>query len=151
MTLTGSLSTYCKNQWNITSPKSTKIHWSENWFDPTYPDNPQISFTDLTSPQTQMFGSGGTQTIMYRPSFLVNVWNQIPRGSSGTAEAQNVENMRKEVARIFRAGMNGTYGGSLTPLLVCLPQDKGVARHELDKTPRTLRFELTLIGVSQNE
>ncbi len=151
MTTTGSLLAYCQNQWSISSPTAANIVWSDNWFNPLFPYSPQLSFTDLASPIGQMFGSSGTQTIMYRPRFVVNVWNQIPAGSSGTAEAQAAENMRKEVARIFRAGMNGTYGGSLSPLMVCLPENQGIPRHEVDKTPRVLRFELTLIGESQNE
>jgi hypothetical protein len=151
MTTTGSLLNYCQTQWNISAPGSASIIWSDGWFNPLFPYLPQITFSDLSNPEAQIFGTGGSQTFMYRPRFAVNVWNQIPVGANGTAEVQATENMRKEVARIFRTGVGGTYGGSLSPLMLCLPENQGVPRHETDKTPRVLRYELVLVGITQNE
>ncbi len=75
------------------------------------------------------------------PRYIVNCWVPIPRGDCGTAYAQLAEDMRYEVARIIVACRNSI--GDLAPIV---PENLGVARHELDREPRCLRYELTLIG-----
>ena len=55
--------------------------------------------------------------------------------------------MRIHIADIFRDGfaLASKYGGSLTPFGIVLPLDEGIPRHELDHTPYTLRYEITLL------
>lgn len=79
--------------------------------------------------------------------FLINIWQKIPRGAPGTQEAQNCEDMRREVARILREGLTlGDWGGSISPLRIALPLDDGTPRHEMDREPRILRYELTVVA-----
>lgn len=151
-TLAGSLVTYLQAAWSLSSPLGTaNITFSEGWFNSLFPYTPQVSITDLASPAAQKFGTGGSVTVFYRPGFVANVWVQVPAGSSGTAEVQNASDMRREVARVFRVGLNSNYGGSLSPLKLVLPESDGVPRHELDKAPRCLRYELQLVAVKENE
>lgn len=105
----------------------------------------------MDSVLAQKFGSGGTINPFYRPHYAVNCWVQVPVGSPGTAQAANAENMRKEVAKAFRTGFSEGYGGSLSMFKLVLPEDEGIPHHEFDKTPFCLRFEVTLVGVKENE
>jgi hypothetical protein len=73
----------------------------------------------------------------------VNLWLQIPQGANGTAETQQIDDMRYEVVRIIKDQTQGITGLALTPL------NEGIPHHEWDSTPRFLRFEVTLIGAQQ--
>ena len=151
----GSLLDFIQYCWTVASPGTVDIHWAVDWWDSRHPAMPQISVSNLVSPHFHSFNSGGSLTFKYKPLFLVNVWQQVPRGSSGTQELSNVEVMRREVCRVFRENFNGTastnYAGSLNPFCVVLPQDYGTARHELIESPRMLRYEITLMSTRDNE
>ena len=151
MTYSGTLLNYLQAAWNLSSPVGTaQIIWSDGWFNPLFPYSPQITLTELASPIAQEFGSSGSVTAYYRPNFVVNVWVQVPAGALGTQEAQNAFDMKKETARIFRAGFPN-YGGSLTPFKLIKPTNDGVPRHEIEKTPMCIRYEVSLVGVKENE
>lgn len=155
--MTQALLKYLRFAWTMPAPIGTaNIVWSEDWWQSRYPDKPQISITDVTNPVLERYTTHGSMDFKYNPIYSVNVWQQIPRGANGTQEFVNIENMRNEVARIFREGFLGTAptgygGGSVGPLLHCLPLDAGKPRHELDKEPRLLRYEITLKGASDYE
>jgi len=153
--LTGSLLNFIQYAWSLATPGTASIWWATDWWDSRYPAMPQISVSNLASPKVGAYKTAGSFTFKYRPVFAVNVWQQIPRGSTGTAELTNVDDMRHEVARVFRDNCDGTalvnYAGSLGPFSVVLPQDYGVARHELDATPRMLRYEITLMSQRDKE
>lgn len=156
--LAGSLLSFIQCTWEAAViPGTAAIIWSEGWWDSKHPLNPQISVTDLTSVEIGRYNTGGSLAFKYKPMFLVNVWQQIPVGASGTWESQNVENMRFEVAKLFRTYFSGTavtganYAGSLGPFCVVLPVDYGRPLHELDKEPRMLRYEITLFSTRDNE
>lgn len=154
-TLCGTISEFIRCTWNIATPGTVDVAWQNDWFDYRTPAMPQVTVSNLTSTEMERYSTAGSLTYKYKPIFLVNVWQQIPRGSSGTAELQRVEDMRFEVARLFRTWFSGTastnYAGSLTPFAVLLPQDYGVARHEMAAEPRMLRYEITLVGTRNNE
>jgi len=153
--LAGSLLNFIQYTWAATTPGTVDIYWASDWWDSRHPAMPQVSVSNLASPRIQSFKTGGSVAFKYKPIFLVNVWQQVPRGSSGTQELANVEAMRLEVARLFRTYCNGTltsnYAGSLNPFSVVLPTDYGVPRHELTETPRMLRYEITLYSTRDNE
>ncbi len=154
-TLAGSILAFIQYTWAAATPGTVDIHWATDWWDSRHPAMPQVSVSNLASPRTESFKTGGSMDFKYRPVFLVNVWQQVPRGSTGTQELANVETMRREVAKVFRTNFNGTlainYAGSLAPFCVVFPQDYGVARHELTETPRMLRYEITLNSSRDDE
>ena len=115
-----------------------QIRFSEaRWFDREHAGHPQVVVSEFAEPITRYFG-----TYMHSyPRYLVNCWLPIPSGPNGTAEAQLIEDMRYEVSRIV-----WTKRADISPLTMIVPQDHGVPRHELDGTPRILRYEITLIG-----
>ena len=140
-----------QSAWGLSTPVGTaNIVFSEGWFNPVFPYTPQITVTEMASVIAETKGTGGSTTAYYRPEFAVNVWVQIPVGSSGTQEAQNAVDIKKNVAKIFRQGYP-LYGGSLSPFKCIIPKDDGIPRHEVDKTPRCLRYEVNLVGVQENE
>ncbi len=152
MTTLGSLMDYTKAVWTETSPGTSTLIFAEGWFNPLFPYSPQITFSDLVSPVQKKYGTGGTTTIIYKKRFLVNAWMQLTPGDTvGTLESLYVNNMRKEVSRIFRTGIANNYGGSLSPLKVCMPENEGTPKHTVDKAPLILRYELTLVGIVENE
>jgi len=153
-TLVGTLNLFLQKEWTAT-PTVANIKFSEDWWNSRYPDMPQISISEIASPKLESYSSGGTLSYKYKPMYTVNVWQQIPRGADGTVEMANVEAMRLEVARVFRANFSGTattaYGGSLSPFGPVLPLDYGRRLHELEKEPRMLRYEITLWATRDNE
>lgn len=149
MTREGSLLEFVKSSWGLSTPVGTAdIVWSEGWFNPLFPYSPQLTVSPLVSPKITAMNSSGSLTFRYEHDFLVNLWNQIPPGSSGTTEVYAVEAMRKEVARVLRTGIVNAYGGSLSPFTSVLPIDMGVVRHDPLKTPRVLRYEITVQAIT---
>ena len=152
MTNIGSVTAYLQAAWASTTPGTSTIIFSDQWFNPIFPYTPQISISDMSSPKLEAFNSAGSLTFRYSPYYVVNVWVQIPAGSSGTQELVWAENMRREVARVFRTGHNvNNYGGSLPMFGVFLPMDVGTPRHEVEKTPRCLRYEIQFKATITNE
>jgi hypothetical protein len=143
-TLTGSISSTLYNNWNLTGigTKTLIRFGSLGWYENNYPIQPQVTVSNLAEPKGRYFlNPGGSLLIHSYPRYVVNCWVPIPRGANGTAEVQLAEDMRYEVARIIVVQRNSI--GDLSPVV---PDDLGVPHHELDKEPRCLRYELTLIG-----
>jgi len=147
----GSLSLYLQARWGLGAPvAAANITWSEDWWNPDFPDRPQISISDVASPRLEAYNTGGSVTYKYRPVYYVNCWQQVARGGPGTQEMANVQAMRQEVARVFRTGKVLGWGGSL-PFGVALPLDAGTPLHDRTVTPRVLRYQLTLVTTLDNE
>lgn len=149
--LSGSLLTYLQSAWALGTVALANIRWSEDWFNPKYLMGPQITITDVYAGRLQSYSTAGSYDFHYNPSYAVNVWVPVKTGNVGTQEAQNAQDMRLEVARVFREGVGLGYGGSLAPFGVVKPEDAGRPLHELDSTPRLLRYEITLRTTRWNE
>lgn len=145
MTNQGTLINFLKAAWTLTDPLGTaNIYWSEEWYNTSKDEYPQITVTPITEPNLQRFRGHNSMGQLYRPLFAVNVWKRLPAGKDGTLELDMVEQMRKEVCETFRRNYP-TYGGSLSPFGFALASDKGIPRHELSVTPRTLRYQISLV------
>lgn len=148
MTVCGTLLEFLKADWALSAPLGTaNIYWSEEWFNSRKIEYPQITVTPISSPIAERFSHAGTlRTFRHHDTYAVNLWHKVKRGGPGTAEVDKIEDMRREVARVFADGHRTNWGGSLSPLRICLPIDDGVPRHELETEPRILRYELTLVA-----
>jgi hypothetical protein len=137
VTLCGSIRTLLYSNWNLTDDlEKDKIRFADvGWYETSYA-KPQIVVTQGNEPVQHVFGD----SLQTYPRFYVNLWLQIPRGANGTAETQQIEDMRYEVNRIINVNRTGISNLTLIPL------DVGVPRHEWNQTPRILRFEITILG-----
>lgn len=148
MSLNKKILDYLESEWSLASPlDSSEIYWSEEWFNTRKHEYPQISVSPLSTVIRERFkNQPGDLELRHHSNWLVNVWRRVPRGSPGTREVDQVEDMRQEVVGIFKNGFDSGYGGSLTPIRMIIPLDDGVARHEVNVQPRTLRYEITCIA-----
>jgi len=139
LTLAGSLSILLQDNWALTENlRKTKIEFGSGWYNK---DNvkPQVIVSDLSSPVGQFFG---TSTVTLHHRFVVNCWLIVPGGATGADEKTSIEDMRREVLRIINANRHG-----VNSLDIIVPSDEGTPHHELDATPRILRYEVTVFGV----
>lgn len=140
MTLAGSLSALLESEWNLSGDlASTKLKFGEDWYDASELDKPQIIVTPLSSPVAQFFGTAIT-TLHHR--FVINMWLRIPAGADGSDEKDDIEDIREEVFRIINHNRH-----DIDSFEIIVPLDEGVPRHELDSTPRVLRYEMVIFGV----
>ena len=149
MTLAGSILNCLSDNWELTGDGAKeKLHFSEkDWFDTSVPNKSQVSVSLLVERIGKFLSNeGGTLTLHSYPQFLVNCWVPIPRGAKGTAEAQLIEDMRYEVTRIITANRN-----SIADFSPIVPMDQGTPLHEVNKEPRVLRYEITLMGAHDKE
>ena len=149
MTSAGSLLAYMQNEWAITVPTSAQIRWNEDWFDTKDMLYPQVIVRDgMTSELHSHRDSGGTLKMRLRRQFTVNVGHFIKSGAPGTLELTRVENIRREVRRIFTHGIKidpaDHYGGSLLPIRIALPRPYDLPLHESDVHPKLVRYQMTL-------
>jgi len=78
--------------------------------------------------------------------YVVNVWVPIPAGDERLVWDDYAEEIRFEVVRILnelRSGFAAIPPGCPT-IMFEIPLDAGRALHELDATPRILRYEITI-------
>lgn len=144
MTQAGSILAALQTNWSLTGNAGTaNVAFIEReWFDAKYASRPQITVSHLFDPPTRYFKcDGGTLLMHTNPHYAANVWVPVPVGAVGTAETQLIDDMRLEIARIILSQKNAIGDFSLI-----VPRDSGVPMHELDKQPRMLRYEVTLIG-----
>ena len=131
MTQAGSIKARLESQWNLSGDLATsKLHFDEGWYDGKVA-KPQLTVTELVRPPGHFFGS----ITVYHPRHLINCWIRIPMGAIGETEYGWMEDMVEEIHRILDRG-------TFTPFGILVPED-GRALHELDSTPRMLRYEVT--------
>lgn len=147
MTTAGSLLNYIEASWTETTPPAADIYFSEDWFDTKKVQSPQIVVSDLYALELERWNTGGSLNIRYTPRYSVNSIRFIKSRLPGTLEATQVENMRREVRRIFMYGFGHSpmYGGSLSPLRVVLPSGPDRRLHQTDVQPPVLRYEMELV------
>ncbi len=147
MTSCGSISAILASTWALTGASAkNNIHFEteKDWFNPAHISKPQITVSTLVEPKGHIFKSNGTLIMHSYPRYSLNIWVPIPRGNLGTAETQLADDMRYEAARIILANRT-----SIGDFIMITPEDAGIAHHEMDKEPRMLRYELTLIGAHE--
>jgi hypothetical protein len=143
----GSLITYMKGEWTETTPTQAEIKWNEDWFNTKELMYPQVIVSNAYSMELESWNTGGSLDMRHEPRYLVNIGHFIKTGSPGTLELTRVENIRREIRRIFLAGWSYSphYGGSLNPLRVVLPRGSDRSLHDKIIQPALLRYELTLV------
>lgn len=151
LTLEGSIRAALVSGWSLTGEAEvTKkvVFPTKNWHDSDYLSQPQITVTHLAEGSGKFFtGTADGRLLMHtNPLYLVNVWVPIPRGANGDAETVLIEQLRVEVNRVILAAKSSV--ADFRPLV---PKDSGRPLHELDREPRILRYEITLIGAHDLE
>jgi hypothetical protein len=139
-----------------------------NWGGAVVPAVGDIVFTDgwyrsredvRTKPQVTVSGPYDSRNRFFGPAvvagvprpglhllsfqhYRVNIWVTVPRGEYSDDESiynTYAEDMREEIVRILNEQRCSCYA---EPLGIVVPLDQGVARHELNRTPRVLRYEI---------
>ena len=132
-----------QTQWSLVDPLDAgNIHFHADWYDGKQ-IKPQITITGPISSPVRYFGPPAETAGLHLLSwmkYLVNVWVRIPAGEDSTRHSEYAEQMRKEVVRILNKRRE-SYG---LPIGLVIPIDQGRAFHELDSTPRILRYEITV-------
>ena len=141
MTLAGTIRNYLYANWSLTLPARDLVEFHEGWFNSKAGLDAQVTVSDFASPQGHMFAGDGILRVKLYPRFVVNCWYRVARGDLGTLQMELIESMRREVARIITAGWDDVF-----PSDICIPLDEGRPLHELDATPRILRYEVTLLA-----
>jgi len=72
--------------------------------------------------------------------YVVNIWVRIPAGEETQTAWDVAELLRNEVVRILNENCITVPSG----VTFVIPLDYGRALHELNVTPRVLRFEITV-------
>lgn len=137
---------YIEADWNIANPAAADILFSHEWFDWKNQRSAQLVCSPMWSYRQETWNTGGSYDMRAASVFAINVGYFIPVGAPGTANAQWIENMKKEVVRIIKEGMSDSpkFGGSLSPLRIAIPDGHGRRLNEMDRTPRLLRTEILL-------
>ena len=137
---------YLEVNWNISDPAASDILWTQEWFDWKNVRTAQVVVSPMWSYRQETWNTGGSFDMRAASVFAINLGYFIPSGAVGTARAQSVENMKKEVVRIIKEGMSMSpkFGGSLSPLRIAIPDGHGRRLNEMDRTPRLLRTELLM-------
>jgi len=146
LTLAGTIVNYLIANWGVGMiPPLNMIHFDEGWYDGTAGQgrDAQIVVSDSIRPIGQMFTGGGTVYTRTYPRFAVNCWYREPRGYKGTLNLGSINAMRDEVVRIVQAGWRSIFSGFNR---ICINLDEGVPLHEVDVTPRIMRYEITLMA-----
>ena len=130
--------------WTLANPAAADIHFHVDWYDPKQPKKPQITVTGPISSPNRFFGpasaaAAGLHLLSYQ-RFLVNIWVVVPAGEDSDDQSDIAELMRIEVVRI----LNEQRAGYTPPIGLVVPLDEGRALHELDRTPRLLRYEIMI-------
>jgi hypothetical protein len=134
--------------WSLAAPlAAANIHFHVDWYDPKWPDQPQITVTGPISSPNRFFGpkvtagvpAAGLHLFSFQ-RFLVNIWVRVPAGEDSDDQSNYAEQMRIEVVKI----LNEQRAGYTLPIGLVIPLDAGRALHELDRTPRILRYEVTV-------
>lgn len=153
MTLSGSLLNYIEASWTETNPAAADIYFSDEWFDTKKVLYPQLVVSDFSENRLEQWTTGGSIDIRMTHRLTINVARFIKARLPGTAEALDIENMKKEVNRILMYGFGHPtrYGGSLGSLRLAMPWGPWRRVADVDVQPPMYRFELTVTGTEDIE
>lgn len=136
--------------WTLAAPlAAANIHFDTGWVDRQkigFSDpSPQIITSGPMSSPNRFFGqrtaaSAAKLHLLSYGRYVINIWVRIMAGTDGDAPEDNMELLRNEVVRIINENCITTP----TSVTYLVPLDQGRALHELDRTPRLLRFEITV-------
>ena len=139
--------------WLLAAPISrSQIHFDTEWVDRKWlratNTNAQVIVSGPISSTTRFFGpevtlgvvSPGLHLLNYH-WYTINVWVPIPAGDETDIYEDYAEQIRFEIIRIINEQRNSFTCAKIT---FAIPLDAGVALHELDRTPRILRYEITI-------
>ena len=143
-------------QWGLAAPISTaEIHFDVGWVDRKWlratNTNAQVIVSGPVASPIRYFGphwiggvgvgalSPGLRLLAYH-LYVVNIWVPIPAGDERHIWEDYAEQIRFEIVRILNEQRSGFV---CTKIMFLIPRDMGVARHELDVTPRIMRYEIS--------
>jgi len=139
-----------RTNWGLADPlAAADVHFDVGWVDrKQLRYKPQVIVSGpISSPMryfTPRIVGGVAEPGLHLFSFaryVVNVWIIIPAGEESQRHADWAELMRIEVVRILNE--HRCDGGCYSAPLGCVfPLDYGRALHELDVTPRIIRYEV---------
>ena len=141
-------------QWGLAAPiDAAHLHFDVGWVDRKQLRatniNAQIIVSGPIASPIRYFGPrlvAGPDTmspgliLMSFHRYSVNIWVPIPAGDETDVWRDYAEQIRYEVVRILNEQRSGY---TCAKIQFSIPLDEGIARHEIDITPRILRFEIT--------
>ena len=140
-------------QWGLAAPIDTgHLHFDVGWVDRKQLRatnvNAQIIVSGPISSAMRYFGpdvvagvvAPGLRLLSYH-HYVINIWVPIPAGDERDIWDDYAEQIRFEVIRIINEQRSNF---TCAKIMFAIPLDAGVARHELDATPRILRYEITI-------
>ena len=135
-----------ENNWSLLGDLAVaNVHFDVGWYDSRWNTRPQVTVRHAVSPPHRVFGANveGGHVDLHLMSFeryVVNCWVEIRPDSVGDSNEDDIEEMRREVVRII----NNQWKSFPPPLGMVVPLDMGRPLHEWNRTPRLLRYEITL-------
>jgi len=135
-----------EENWALTGDlRAHKVEFSVGWYNAKVPDKHQVTVRHSFDGPVKYFGATADNihlTIMIHARYVVNCWFIIRRGESGDEEEDRIEDMRREVMQI----LNTKRTCFVPPVGLVIPLDGGRALHEWDRTPRILRYEISVMA-----
>jgi len=152
-TIAEALSSLLSTNWNLGAPlNAANIHFDVGWVDREWIGSslannasPQVIVSGPMMSPLRYFGKSATadagRRLLSYSRYVVNIWLRVAAGSDGDIEEDYAFQMRDEVVRILNE--NGCSIATPTYVTLVVPLDRGRVLHELDKTPRLYRIEIT--------
>lgn len=150
VTVIEAISSLLSTEWNLAAPlAAANLHFDVGWIDRQWigfsDSSPQIIVSGPIVSPIRFFGPRTTASLGHHllsyGRYVVNIWLRIMAGTDGDLEADYMELLRVEVVRILNEkGCTVLVPAALT---MVIPLDYGRALHELNQTPRVLRYEIT--------
>lgn len=134
-----------QSSWSLGAPTSADIHFHVDWYDPKYPLVPQITVTGPIASPIRYFGpnvvagvpNAGLHLLSFQ-LYMVDIWVVVPRGEDSDDQSDVAELMRIECVKI----LNQQRASFALPIGLVFPLDEGRPLHEVDRTPRLLRYSI---------
>jgi len=152
-TIPEEIATSLATNWGLAAPlDAAHLHFDADWVDRKQLRatnvNAQIIVSGPIASPIRYFGPGVTAgvldpglTLMTYHRYVVNIWVPIPAGDERDIWGDYAEQIRLEVIRIINEQRNSF---TCAKIKFAIPLDAGRALHELDVTPRILRYEITI-------
>lgn len=135
-----------EENWALTGElRAHKMEFSVGWYNAKVPDKHQVTVRHSFAGPMKYFGATADNvhlTMMNHSRYVVNCWVIVRRGESGDEGEDVIEAMRLEVVQI----LNLKRTCFVPPVGLVIPLDLGRALHEWDKTPRILRYEISVMA-----